>query len=70
MKSGTTELDAPAMVNQCLRKAKFRTWAAAVLRARKHNRENPPPPGYTFHAYSCPVCFGWHVGRTKKKGSL
>lgn len=69
--TSTTELSGAAMVNQCLRKKKFRTWAAAHVRAIKHNREHPPPPGYIFHAYSCPLCFGWHVGRTKtKKGSL
>ncbi len=60
-----TTLDVPAMHNQCLRKAKFRSWQAATRRATKHNLENPPPEGYRFHAYSCPLCFGWHVGRTK-----
>ena len=63
--TSVTELTAPAMHNQCLRKARFRTFSAADKRAKKFNFVSPPPPGYRFHVYSCPVCFGWHVGRTK-----
>ena len=61
----TPDLDVAAMHNQCLRKAKFRTFEAADTRAKRFNKISPPGPGYYFHAYSCPVCFGWHVGRTK-----
>lgn len=55
------------MWQQCLRKAAFKKFKTAQLRASEWNRKEPPGPGLYFHVYRCPLCNFWHVGRTRKK---
>jgi hypothetical protein len=55
-----------ADLNQCYRKRVFRDPKRAQKTADHYNQVSPPPDGKLFHAYSCPVCFKWHVGRTDK----
>jgi len=57
------------MHNQCLRKKRFRDFEVASRKAAEHNVKNPPGDGKIFHAYHCPLCFTYHIGRTQKEKS-
>lgn len=58
------------MHNQCLRKKVFRAASKADAKAREWNLKAPPGPGLRFHAYACPLCGKYHVGRTRQKGGV
>lgn len=54
----------PAAENSCFRKRSYYTETYARKIAAFWNAENPPEGGQLFHAYLCPLCSQYHVGRT------
>jgi len=54
----------PNPQNACFRKRSYWTLEYAKKIAQFWNEENPPGGGQFFHAYTCPHCGQYHVGRT------